>query len=195
MTGRGDKRREENANPKPAQAKAKTTSWSQDGHSRYTPNEPIPKAPPPKPKGRPPNQPEAEPGSPKAPPKPKGRPPNPSKEPASSSRDTPYAKAQAKAAANAGPDPEETRSKAIPVKKTKPKPKHETEKVVFGNYDEWFEKSLGFLMDQLSVRRLNYDIYMPIPEFLKPKPPKVKKPKKQYKPEIIEMLLKFDGKI
>jgi hypothetical protein len=193
MTGRGDKRREENANPKPAQAKAKTTSWAQQGHSRYTPNEPIPKAPPPKANS-----------SPEADHEPKGRrgrPPKyspeaePKSTPASSSRDTPYAKAQAKAAANAGPDPEETRSKAIPVKKTKPKPKHETEKVVFGNYDEWFEKSLGFLMDQLSVRRLNYDIYMPIPEFLKPKPPKVKKPKKQYKPEIIEMLLKFDGKI
>ena len=171
MTGRGDKRREVNTDPKPVKPKAKTTAWTQQGHARYTPNEPIPKAPPPK----------AEPKT--------------NSTPASSSTDTPYAKAKAKAEAKAkaGPAPEETRSKAIPVKKTKPK--HTTEKVVLDTYDEWFEKSLGFLMDQISVRRLSYDTYMPISELIRPKPKPVKKPKKQYKPEMIDMLLRFDGKL
>ena len=189
MTGRGDKRRDEGANPKPAQPKAKTAAWTQQ-NSRWTKDEPIPKAPPPKanspetdhePKGRPGRPPK---NSPKAEPKPT---------PASSSTDTPHAKAQAKAA-----PPASSRSKAIPVKKEpKPKPKHETEKVVLDTYDEWFKKGIGFLMDQLSVRRLNYDIYFPNPpnpDPREPKKPKVKKPKKQHKPEVIEMLLKFDGK-
>ena len=200
MTGRGDKRREENANPNPPQAKAKTASWSPAGHTRWTKDEPIPKAPPPKAsRGRPPNQPEAEPKA--SPPKEqrgRGRPPNqpeaePKSTPASSSRDTPYAKAQAAAKAAAE---EPSRSKAIPVKKEpKPKPKHETEKVVLDTYDEWFKKGVGFLMDQLSIRKLKYDIYFPNPPNSDPKKPQVKKPKKLHKPEIIDMLLKFDGKM
>ena len=185
MTGRGDKRREENANPKPAQPKAKTTGWTQEG-TRWTPNEPIPKSPPQKaPRGRPPNQPEAEPKS-KPEPKPRGRPPKqpeaePKSTPASSSTDTPYAKAQAKA--KAAQESEASRTKAKPVKKeTKQKPKHETEMVVLDNYNQWNKKGKGFLIDQIQKR----------PGIIFTKDDAKEKNNKK---KLIELLLKFDGKI
>ena len=192
MTGRGDKRRDEGANPKPAQPKAKTAAWTQSG-TRWTKDEPIPKAPPPKPKGRPPNQPEAEPKAP--PPKPKGRPPNqpeaeheprgprgrPKSTPGSASTDTPYAKAKAKAEAAARNNPEEeTRGKAKPVKKNV-KPKHDTDLLVLDNFDEWNVKGRGFLVDQIHKR--------PGIKFSKTDA------KKLNKKEMIEKLLRFDGKL
>jgi len=179
MTGRGDKRREENANPNPPQAKAKTAGWSPAGHGRWTPNEPIPKAPPPKANHSPEadHEPKGKPGRPKGSSKAKS-------EPASSSRDTPYAKAQAAAAAAAAAKAsaqEPPRTKAIPViKETKQKPKHETEKVVFDHFSDWFVKGIGFLVDQMQKRGIRYS---------------KNKPKKIDKPEMIELLLKFDGKM
>jgi hypothetical protein len=192
--GKHDKRREENANPNPAQPKAKTTTgWTPAGHGRYTPNESIPKSPPPNPRGRPPNQPEAEP-KPKPEPKPRGRPPNqpeaehdprPKSTPASSSTDTPYAKAKAKAEAKAraGPTPEETQSKPIPVKKnSKKKPAHDTDLVVLENFNEWKARGgKGFLVDQIHKR--------PGIKFSKTDA------KKKSIAEMIQILLKFDGKI
>ena len=184
MTGRGDKRREENANPNPPQAKAKTASWSPAGHTRWTKDEPIPKAPPPKAsRGRPPNQPEAEPKS--SPPKAqRGRPPKqpeaePKSTPASSSRDTPYAKAQAAAKAAAEEPP---RTKAIPVKKnSKKKPAHDTDLVVLENFNEWNSRGKGFLVDQIrkrpGIKFSNTDA------------------KRMSKKDMIDKLLRFDGKI
>ena len=183
MTGRGDKRREEGANPKPAQPKARTASWTQQ-NSRWTKDEPIPKAPPPKaPRGRPPNQPEAEPKS--SPPKAqRGRPPKqpeaePKSTPASSSRDTPYAKAQAAAKAAAEEPP---RTKAIPVKKnSKKKPAHDTDLVVLENFNEWNSRGKGFLVDQIrkrpGIKFSNTDA------------------KRMSKKDMIDKLLRFDGKI
>jgi hypothetical protein len=172
MTGRGDKRRDEGANPKPAQPKARTSSWTQQDGTRWTKDEPIPKAPPPKAKS-----------SPEADHEPRGPRGRPKSTPASSSTDTPYAKAKAKAEARAGPTPEETQSKPIPVKKnSKKKPAHDTDLVVLENFNEWKARGgKGFLVDQIHKR--------PGIKFSKTDA------KKKSIAEMIQILLKFDGKI
>ena len=205
MTGRGDKRRDEGANPKPAQPKARTAGWTQYG-TRWTKDEPIPKAPPPKANNSPESEhePRGRRGRPKSnatpsrkpPPKPKGRPPKakappeeeqessprPKSTPASSSTDTPYAKAKAAAEAAAKARPEEPRGKAKPVRKeTKQKPTHDTDKVSFDSFEEWNKKGRGFLVDQIQKR--------PGIKFSKTDA------KKMNKKEMIEKLLRFDNKI
>ena len=174
MTGRGDKRRDEGANPKPAQPKAKTAAWTQHG-TRWTKDEPIPKAPPPKAKASPKanNAPEAE----HEPRGPRGR---PKSTPGSASTDTPYAKAKAKAEAASRNNPEETRSKARPVKKNV-KQKHDTDTVVLDTFDAWNAKGKGFLVDQIHKR--------PGIKFTKTDA------KRMSKKEMIEKLLQFDSKI
>ena len=169
MTGRGDKRREEGANPKPAQPKARTSTWKQQD-TRWTKDEPIPKAPPPKAKS-----------SPEADHEPRGPRGRPKSTPASSSTDTPYAKAQAKAKAAAA-KPEETQSKPIPVKKnSKKKPAHDTDLVVLENFNEWNSRGKGFLVDQIrkrpGIKFSNTDA------------------KRMSKKDMIDKLLRFDGKI
>jgi hypothetical protein len=134
MTGRGDKRRDEGVNPKPAQPKART-SWTQQD-ARWTKDEPIPKAPPPKPKS-----------SPEADHEPKGPRGRPKATQASSSTDTPYAKAKATAEAQ---EPEAARTKTKPVKKdSKKKPTHDTDLIVLDNVGEWNVKPRGFIVDQI----------------------------------------------
>jgi type IV secretory pathway VirB10-like protein len=170
MTGRGDKRRDEGVNPKPAQPKARTASWTQDG-ARWTKDEPIPKAPPPK----------ASPKSPEAEHEPRGPRGRPKSTPASSSTETPFAKAKAKAEARQT-NPEETRSKAKPVKKNvKQKPVHDTDLVTLDNFNEWNARGRGFLVDQIrkrpGIKFTNTDA------------------KKMKKADMIEKLSRFDGKI
>jgi hypothetical protein len=147
MTGRGDKRREEGANPKPSQPKARTAGWEKDDS--------IPKAPPPKANST----------------------------SASSSTDTPYAKAKAKAKPEPEPENQEsTRSKTKPVKKdVKQKPAHDTELVTLSNFEEWNAKGKGFLVDQIQKR--------PGIKFTKTNA------KKMNKKEMIDKLLRFDGKL
>jgi len=188
MAGRGDKRREENADPKPAQSKAKTASssqeggtWTQAGHTRWTKDEPIPKAPPPKAaRGRPPNQPEAEPKSPDPAPKRRGRPPNRGRSPTASSekkrdRSENYEREQI-------PKPKPSPEKKIPVKKDPvTKQKHDTELVVLNDFAEWNAKARGFLVHQIHKR--------PGIKFTKTDA------KKMSKKDMIELLLTFDGKI
>jgi hypothetical protein len=171
MTGRGDKRRDEGANPKPAQPKARTATWTQQD-TKWTKDEPIPKAPPPKANS-----------SPEGDHEPRGPRGRPKSTPASSSTDTPYAKAKAKAEAQQKPeDPEATRSKAKPVKKNvKQKPAHDADLVVLENFNEWNAKGKGFLVDQIrkrpGIKFTNTDA------------------KRMKKPDMIDKLLRFDGKI
>ena len=170
MTGRGDKRREEGANPKPAQPKART-SWTQQD-TRWTKDEPIPKAPPPKANS-----------SPEGDHEPKGPRGRPKSTPASSSTDTPYAKAKAKAEAQRNPeDTETTRGRTKPIKKNvNKKPTHETDLIVLDTVGEWNLKPRGFLVDQLHKR--------PGIKFSKTDA------KKMSKKDMIDKLLRFDGKI
>ena len=171
MTGRGDKRREEGANPKPAQPKAKTSTWKQQD-TRWTKDEPIPKAPPPKANS-----------SPEAEHEPRGPRGKPKSTPASSSTETPYAKAKAKAEAQRNPeDTETTRSKTKPVKKNvNKKPTHDTDLIVLDNVGEWNVKPRGFLVDQIrkrpGIKFNNTDA------------------KRMKKADMIDKLLRFDGKI
>ena len=143
MSGRGDKRREEGANPKPAQPKAKTTAWT--------------KAPPEKPKHTPasastdiPPQPKASPkkeAKAKAAPEPKAS-PEPKRSPG-------RPKAQAKPEAE--PQETETKSKPIPVKKNAPKKTEQkgTAKVFHDTFDEWKKNSnKGSLIDQYNLRKI-----------------------------------------
>jgi hypothetical protein len=170
MTGRGDKRRDEGANPKPAQPKAKTAAWTQQ-NSRWTKDEPIPKAPPPKANS-----------SPEGDHEPKGPRGRPKSTAASSSTETPYAKAKAKAEARRNPEDTETiQSKTKPVKKNvNKKPTHDTDLIVLDNVGEWNVKPRGFLIDQIrkrpGIKFNNTDA------------------KRMKKAEMIEKLLRFDGK-
>ena len=147
MAPRGDKRREEGADPKPAKAKAKTTKPSD--------NEPAPEAAPGKTRGRPPKQPDAEPESQHEPKGPPGRPKN---TPASSCTDKPPQaspkKSPGRPKKEAAPE-EETKSKPKPVKKDAPKKNEQTgtAKVYYDSFDEWKRNSnKGSLIDQYNLR-------------------------------------------
>ena len=147
MVPRGDKRREEGANPNPAKPKAKTTKPSD--------NEPAPEAAPGKPRGRPPKQPDAEPESQH---EPKGKPGRPKNTPASSSTDKPPQaspkKSPGRPKKEAAPE-EETKSKPKPVKKDAPKKNEQTgtAKVYYDSFDEWKRNSnKGSLIDQYNLR-------------------------------------------
>ena len=143
MSGRGEKRREEGANPKPAQPKAKTTAWT--------------KAPPEKPKHTPasastdiPPQPKASPkkeAKAKAAPEPKAS-PEPKRSPG---------RPKTQARPEAEPQETETKSKPIPVKKNAPKKTEQkgTAKVFHDTFDEWKKNSnKGSLIDQYNLRKI-----------------------------------------
>jgi hypothetical protein len=144
MSGRGEKRREEGANPKPAQPKAKTTAWT--------------KAPPEKPKHTPassstdiPPQPKASPkkeAKAKAAPEPKAS-PEPKRSPG-----RPKAQAKPEAA------PEEPKTKPKSVKKDAPPKKPFEQKgntpLIYEDLQLYLDNmtGVGVIKEQMALRRL-----------------------------------------
>ena len=129
MAPHGEKRREEGANPKPAQPKAKTTKPKKESEEPEEKHEP---------KGK------------------QGRPPNTQ---ASSSTDVPKQptpkKSPAKPKAEAAQEP---KSKAKPVKKDAPvkktAPAHDTENIIFQTPSNWKKRGKGFVVDQYNKRKI-----------------------------------------
>ena len=146
MVPRGDKRREEGADPKPAKPKAKTTKPSD--------NEPESQHEPKGKQGRPPNTRASASTdvSPQAPPEPKAK-ASPKKE--AKPKASPKKEAKPKAEAQPEPEATEPKTKPKPVKKDAPKKNEQTgtAKVYYDSFDEWKRNSnKGSLIDQYNLR-------------------------------------------
>ena len=146
MVPRGDKRREEGADPKPAKPKAKTTKPSD--------NEPESQHEPKGKQGRPPNT-RASASTdvpPQASPEPKAK-ASPKKE--AKPKSSPKKESKPKAEAQPEPEATESKTKPKPVKKDAPKKNEQTgtAKVHYDSLDEWKRNSnKGSLIDQYNLR-------------------------------------------
>jgi hypothetical protein len=151
MAGRGDKRREEGADPKPAKAKAKTTKPKAEADES-----PEAKHEPKGPRGRPPNT-RASASTdvpPQASPEPKTK-VSPKKE--AKPKVSPKKEAKPKAEAQPEAEATEPKTKTKPVKKDMPKKNEQkgTAKVYDSSFEEWKSNSnKASLVDQYNLRRI-----------------------------------------